>query len=292
MKTKVIEKPIIIFGTGRSGTTVFHRMLSTHPRIAWLSGVCDKYPDKPTLNRVLMRALEFPLLNKILRKRISPSECYTFWEHYCKGFSTPCRDLLTSDVIEKNKNQIQHVMSEMITERKNRLLIKITGWPRLGFLSEVFEDAKFIHVLRDGRAVANSLIHVGFWMGWRGPENWRWGPLSPTHEEEWNRYNRSFIVLAAIQWKILMDAVETAKEYVNDNNLLEIKYERLCSNQIEVFENIAEFSELEWTKGFERELRSFKLKNTNDKWERELNPNQRRELNEVLADYLKRHDYS
>jgi hypothetical protein len=96
------------------------------------------------------------------------------------GFRRPCRDLLPQDVTLKKKEAIQNVVAQMLTRKRNRLVVKITGWPRIGFLKEIFPDAKFIHILRDGRAVANSYINVPFWWGWRGLANWRWGPLTPS----------------------------------------------------------------------------------------------------------------
>jgi hypothetical protein len=266
-------------------------MFSDHPDVAWMCGACDKFPDRQWMNRLLTRAVEYPVLGSVLRRKVYPMECYDFWDHHCKGFSTPCRDLLRTDLTEKSKGQVQSAMAKLVSGRKPRLLLKITGWPRLGFLSEIFEDAKFIHVLRDGRAVANSLIQMEWWWGWRGPDNWRWGSLSPAQREEWQKYNQSFIVLAALQWKILMDAAERAKEHVKGADLLEIKYEQLCSDSIGVFKEVAQFSEVEWTSGFEKKLRKYELRNTNSKWERELNATQRTEMNEVLGDYLKRYDY-
>ena len=35
-----ISEPVIVFGTGRSGTTVFHRILAGHERLAWLATAC------------------------------------------------------------------------------------------------------------------------------------------------------------------------------------------------------------------------------------------------------------
>ncbi len=93
-------------------------------------------------------------------------------------------------------------------EKRNRLLVKITGWPRLGYLHEIFPDAKFIHVVRDGRAVVNSLINVDWWDGWKGPQNWRWGDLDLSQTDEWEKYGKSFVVLAGIQLKIIMNALE------------------------------------------------------------------------------------
>lgn len=286
-----ITKPIIIFGTGRSGTTVFHQMLSEHHHLAWMSRLCDIFPDKLILNRMLMRSLEYPLLEKFIRSNIDARECYQFWDYHSKGFSDPYRDLLASDVSIKQKNSIISIMSELTTENRNRPLIKITGWPRLGFLDEVFDDAKFIHVIRDGRAVANSLINVDFWHGWSGPGKWRWGPLSSTYQKEWNRHNQSFIVLAAIQWKILMDAVEEAKKHIEKSRVLEIKYEDLCADPISLFKKTTKFCEIEWYDHLELKLKKYDLKNTNRKYQHDLSLQQQKALNNVLDDYLRKYDY-
>jgi hypothetical protein len=37
-------------------------------------------------------------------------------------------------------------MSEITTEKRDRLLLKISGWPKIGILFEIFEGAKFVHV--------------------------------------------------------------------------------------------------------------------------------------------------
>ena len=235
------DAPIIIVGAGRTGSTVFHSMLAKHPTLAWLAGpTCNRFPDAPGLNRLLMDGLDFPLVGRFLTRNVNPAECYPFWEYHCKGFSTPYRDLLAKDATEANKARIPDVMSKLLTDKRDRLLLKITGWPRMGFLSEIFEGAKFIHVMRDGRAVANSMINVGFWRGWRGPAGWTWGELSSSQEEEWDRYGQSFVVLAAIQWKILMDAMERAKGMLDSDRFVEIKYEDLCSDPLETFKQITQ----------------------------------------------------
>ena len=36
-----INKPVIIVGTGRCRSTVFHRLLAKHSDVMWLSGFCD-----------------------------------------------------------------------------------------------------------------------------------------------------------------------------------------------------------------------------------------------------------
>ncbi len=286
-----IEKPIFVVGVGRSGSTIFHRMLSDHPNIALLSRLCNIYPDNIFLNRLLMKTIDYPIIGGYLLKKIKRGEYYDFWEYHCKGFRAPDRDLLPDDVNKKTKNKIKNLLSQTLTKKRNRLLVKFTGWPRMGYLHEIFNDAKFIHILRDGRAVANSLINVDFWRGWSGPENWRWGDLTSTQMEEWKRYDGSFIALAGIQWKILMDAMENAKKYINSDNFLEVKYEDLSSNTLKVFKNVIQFSDLDWSRDFEKSINNYVLSNKNYKWKEEFTDKQQNIIENVLHDYLKRYGY-
>ena len=286
-----IIKPIIVFGTGRSGTTVFQRMLSEHPGLAWLSVLCDRFPGKPILNYLLMQSLDFPVAERIVRMRFRSGEFYKFWDYYAPGVRNTHRDLVASDVSNKTKNAIREVMSKMVTGKRGRLLLKITGWPRIGYLNEVFPDGKFIHVIRDGRAVANSLLNVYFWRGWEGPENWRSGPLSESHEQEWEDHNRSFVVLAGIQWKILMDAAEIAVKDLEPSRVMEVKYEDLCRDHLAVFKEVTEFCEIDWSDRFEAGLRKYQLKNMNFKYEQDLTPQQKKDLNDSLEAYLMKYGY-
>ncbi len=282
--------PIFIVGVGRSGSTVFHRMFSEHPNVAWLSLLCDICPGKPSINRLLMKSIAYPIIGRCLRQ-LNRGEHYKFWNYYFKGFGTPCRDLSPEDVTKKTKEQIKEVVSKMLTKKRNKFLAKITGWPRIGFLHEIFKDAKFIHILRDGRAVANSLINEDWWLGWKGPQNWRWGELTPSHKEEWEKYNKSFIALACIEWKILVGAIEEAKRYIEHTDFFEIKYENLCAAPLSVFKDVVEFCELKWTKKFENSIKKHKLKNTNYKWQKEFSDIQKNIAENILRDYLNRYEY-
>ncbi len=287
----MVSKPIIIVGMGRSGSTIFHKLLSLHPKVAWLSFLCDKYPDKPKINRLLLKAIDYPLINIYLKRRINPRECYDFLDFHCKGFAMSCRDLIPQDVTNKTKKQIKYIMAKILTTRRKRLLIKVTGWPRIGFFYEIFKDAKFIHIVRDGRAVVNSIINEEWWWGWRGPQNWRWGELTIFQKEEWEKYNRSFIALAAIEWKILMDAMEKAKQFICKSDFFEVKYENLCSSPLSTLKNVIEFCELDWSEDFEKSIKKYFLKNTNYRWQKELTKDQQKILQDILYEHLRKYRY-
>lgn len=285
------KSPVIVVGAGRSGSTVFHQLFSKHPNLAWLPGaLCRRFPRNPRLYGLFMQGLDYPVVGGLLEE-IKPGECYSFWEYHCKGFSAPYRDLVADDVTIRARERVLGAMAKVTTSKRRRMLLKITGWPRMGFLSQIFEDAKFIHMIRDGRAVANSMTDVEFWTGWRGPADWGWGELSPAYQEEWDKYDQSFVALAGIQWKILMDAVEKAKKEIDGSAFLEVRYEDLCSDPVGTFKKVTSFCKLDWTASFEQELNKQRLSNTNEKFRRDLTPKQQYQLEELLEDPLVRYGY-
>jgi len=286
-----ITKPIIIVGTGRCGSTVFHRLLATHPQLMWLSGFSLKYPTKPTWNKWAVEAMGNPLLRRLLGERIRPGECYRFWDTYAYGFSEPCRDLVRTDVTARVKKRVRGAIQPMLTPARNRFLAKITGWPRIGFLNEIFEDAKFIHIIRDGRAVANSLLHVSFWRGWYGPQGWRAGLLSAEDQATWESYDRSFVALAGLEWRIQMRAIDAAREKLDPKLFYEVKYEDFCRQPLETYRQVLEFAELPESAELERQVKAASIESTSNRWRDDLTPGQQAILDDLLREDLRRYGY-
>ena len=161
MNNSAIKNPIIIIGTGRSGSTLLHNLLGEHENVAWLSPyIADKYREKPDYRKILMDLIDVPILGQFVKNKFSPGESYWFWEERVKGFMLPFRDLVADDVTPKQKETVNNAMSKILTNKRNRLLLKITGWSRIGFLNEIFSEPHFIHIVRDGRAVTNSLMRA------------------------------------------------------------------------------------------------------------------------------------
>ncbi len=285
-----IDRPIFITGLGRSGTTLIHTMLSTHPQVTWLSLLCGKFPGRPYLNRWLMSLIDVPILNIYLKHRFLPLENYAFWDFYFAGFSHPSRDLVASDVSVRASRSLRKVASELLTLKRNRLLIKITGLPRISFLHAIFPDAKFVHVTRDGRAVANSRLNASFWKGWQGLNIWG-GQMPEHYRQEWEQHRRSFVALAGIEWKTHMDQLEAVKREFPNIDICQVRYECFCANPIGELKRIADHCELAWDPKFETATRAFYVKNENGKWKTDLTDEQRAILEEVLGPYLVKYGY-
>jgi hypothetical protein len=288
-----VTKPIFIVGTGRCGSTALHRLLAYHPQLMWLSGFADRYPDKPRWNSWAVTAAGQPLLRPLLQGKIRPGENYGFWYRYAYGFAEPGRDLVAGDVTPRVRKQMHAVLEPMLTSKRNRLLVKLTGWSRIGFLNEVFPDAKFVHIVRDGRAVASSLLHIGSWQwrGWYGPYSWRYGPLSADDQAAWERADRSFVALAGIQWRIHTRAIEVARRKLDSNRFLEIKYEDFCERPEEICSRALEFSELTPSRAFDRQVTAASITDMTGRWRRDLSDEQQKLLTDLLRDDLLRYGY-
>lgn len=283
--------PLFIVGVGRSGSSVFHRLLCRHPRTAWLSRVLEQWPNAAPANRALMHVLGVPLVGRTLSTVVDPGECYDFWEQLVPGFTSPCRDLAASDVQNDVRARVRQALGRVPTRSRPQLVAKVTGWPRVGFLREIFPNARFVHVLRDGRPVAASFLKVDWWRGWRGPSGWLFGDLTPEQSAEWLQHDRSFVALAGIQWKILMDAMDAAKQAVPPSAMLEIRYEELCRDPLSHFRAVTEFAGLPWLPAFERIIGEARLRSENDKWRRDFTADQQAILESVLQSHLERYGY-
>lgn len=290
-RADVPDRPVFIVGIGRSGSTVFFDVLTHHPGVAWLSSLSQRFPDKPELNRWLFRLADLGPLRGLAYRIGRPHEAWRFWRHHASGFVMPFRDLGADDLTAFERDRLRAAFARMTTRRRQRLLVKITGWPRIGYLNALFPEASFIHIVRDGRAVANSFLQMPWWGGWGGTSNWRYGELTAEAQAEWDAHGRSFVALAGIQWKLLMEAFESGRRAIPEERALEIRYEDLCESPKRAFERCVDFCELSWDRGLERAIHEAGFRSANERWRRDLTPRQQGILEAVLGRALERYGY-
>ncbi len=197
-----VDRPIFFVGVPRSGTSILFEAFSRHPALAWLSNYSRSRPGWVWLNGLrglldnrlvhlagpMRQSGGGPIGSRLLPQ---PSEAYPFWEYW---LDTPFvfEYLLNTRARSDESTRLSGAIRETVRwQRRKRFATKITGPGRIGFLHSIFPDARFVHVIRDGRAVANSLLNVAFWKqaeassdlggraGWT-PRRWKDGPRAAT----------------------------------------------------------------------------------------------------------------
>lgn len=265
--------------------------------MSWVSKLLDVWPRAEKLNSGLLTSLDKPIVGAAVRRgliepgHLKPSEAYAYWERIAPGFSEPFRDLFDTDLTERAKRNLQDAVQRLTVDGRPTPLIKITGWPRTGYLRAAFPDARFIHIVRDGRAVVNSILQVDFWEGWRGTKGWRGLDMRPEQAARWIESGQSFVTLAAMELGDMLDAMIAAQASIPADQFLELRYEELCADPIGSFELVTKFCELDNPAQFERTVGDFGFQATNDKWQRDLTGLQQRQLETELTPYLLRWGY-
>ena len=256
-----------VLGSGRCGSTLVTELIARHPDVGFISNVDDKLARldlKGRWNNALFarsderdpslrpfrdrrRALERG------RLRVAPSEGWLVLEKQISSiFPQPCRDLTAQDAMPWLQKRIADFFDSRIeAQGKPAFVHHLTGWPRSGLLRSVYPEARFVHVVRDGRSVANSWLQMGWWDGYRGPDNWYLGPLSRADQAEWEEAERSFVVLAGLGWRILMSAIEEARALVPEEQWLDVRLEDFMDDPRGRTEEVLDFLGLEWTPQYE-----------------------------------------
>lgn len=285
-----------VLGTGRCGSTLVHEVLSRHPDVGFLSNLDDKLPFPELLGRWNGAVYRFlpPSFAQKGRVRFAPSEGYGVLDRRVSPIlSTPVRDLRAADASPWLQRRLREFFAARARAQGSPVFLhKFTGWPRAGFLQRVFPEARFVNVIRDGRAVASSWLQMSWWLGYGGPERWQWGPLPERYAAEWESAGRSFVVLAAIAWKMLMDAYEEARAEVPEGQWLDVRYEDFLASPREELERMLAFLGLPWSAPFERGVARHVLDpGRRAAYLRDLDPGQVAELERSLADHLARYGY-
>jgi len=295
---------VFLLGSGRCGSTLIAQVLAHHADVGFISNIDDRVAPlnlSGRANNRIYRALPRG------RRRLggvragvapgfglTPSEGYRLLDRQVSPLlSAPCRDLVAADGHPWLADRLQHFFEGRATaQRRSVFMHKFTGWPRAGLLHRVFPDARFVHVVRDGRAVASSLIQQRWWPGYAGPSGWTFGELSADDARIWAESGQSFAVLAGLEWKILMDAFTRARDSVSAECWLELRYEQVVQNPHEAFKLLLDHAGLAWTAEFERDFSRITWESTRrDAYLNELSSQELNWLEGALGPVLRRLGY-
>lgn len=285
-----IEKPIFILGSGRSGTTLLYNLLALHPEVCWFSNLTNRYPRirfLPMLHRMLDASLIGTLMKRQVINRtfpsLRPAEGEYIYLNHC-GFEQ-ARKMTAHDLTERMESRFKRIVLDHLKfAGKKRFLSKRTSnTQRIEVINRMFSDAYYVHLIRDGRAVANSLMNVNWW---NDVDIW-WLGYKPAG---WRERGKEPIELCARHWKQDVQEIQRNGNLFSDR-YLEITYEELVNDTQGSLQRIAYFCELNESDEYERLLPK-RLRNMNYKWKLQLTGTQKQILDATIGSFMKELNYS
>lgn len=220
------KTPFFIVGIGRSGTTLLRLMFHSHPNISipyeshFITDYYQKLDDYGDLN-----------IDDNLRKLLSDifdEELLKQWDH----------EFTVDDLIPKiEQRELGSVFRAIYSDYtkakgKDRWGDKSDYLDRMHIINELFPDAKFIHIIRDGRDVANSVLKLP------------WGPKDIIQAAEW--------------WHIHLVLGRRMGAMLGKSRYTEVTYENLVSDTEHELTRLCEFIGVDYSE----EMLSYYKKHT------------------------------
>jgi hypothetical protein len=252
-----MKKPIIIFGTGRSGTTILMDALFRHKDVAYFPNYLNYKPQWLWLNylrnlhdnqnyRVLKKrnkSFAHQIINPLISK---PVEGYSIWKYILPNHINFSRNYLSDfDISEIEKAKVNTYFESLVClQNRSRLALKITGPGRLKFLSELLPEAKFIWLKRDFIPTLSSFLKVGFFENRKINELW-W--KSKEVERKLNKFpeiKEDPILFTAFQLHEIIKDIEFTIQHLN-LNVFTVNYEDFTKNPNKSMQDVLSFCELD-----------------------------------------------
>lgn len=269
-----IEKPIVVVGTGRCGSTMLHRLLALHESVGWLSTFNEVFPRLTWLSS-FSNLYRWPALGTSIKHLPffpKPFEAYRFWEHHLPGFSRRDAPQTAEDVFEKGIGPVRHAVRKILrAQRRERFLVKVTGWSRIAYFDRIFPDARFVFLNREVRSVVSSWVQAGWLDVTSGLDTgtWQWGPVPPHYRQVWEELGGGPLLSAAVKIRMDLDDIRRNMELFPDR-CYELQYEDLITHPEKELQALLQFCGLDWTDDFARVVTEHIFYNPAGKWRRHL----------------------
>lgn len=239
-KETLLKRPIVIFGTGRSGTTIISDIIFQHEDLAWHSNYQELFPNLAIVNymRRLFDNKYWRLIgmntqnNKSLFNYICfrPIERYNFWETITGPRIDFSRDfLIGQQATPEEKSKMRNFFSKMIAyQKRKRLAFKITGPARMEYLMSVFPDAVFVNVVRDPVATVRSWLEVS-WADQITDQLWWTGAYNEKELGRAKDLSTTPALFAAFQYKKIMETTDGEIKKMNPE-IYTVSYEEFVKS--------------------------------------------------------------
>ncbi|WP_103028892.1 sulfotransferase family protein [Salinibacter altiplanensis] len=302
-----MNRPIFIVGCPRSGTGIFHQLVRLHPQVAWITPFTNAVCGKPWFRRIsppaawpvewVLHRLPNAALPPLLRGPYDGSlglssvfethEGHAIWDQALP----PAEDhrATAEDVTEDVRTYLRDVVQwHRRYHDRPRLVWKTPKNAfRLRFLRALFPQARIVHLIRDGRAVAASILkrrrasgRLHQWWGVR-PPGWQSVQSAPPIEQ------------AAWTWQQCIGQIRTDIARFPDEHCLEVHYESFLDAPGRVLRRVFSTAALSPEGFFTEQNRRHltKVRPPQTTWRTRLRAEQIEHLEEAIAPTLRECGY-
>ncbi len=306
-----IEKPIFIIGCHRSGTTILYDTLAKHPDLAYFTNASSFLPNTPIAIHNLGKMLG---LDKVEQERFiedginvsssSPSEGIRIWENFLPlraDFSLHLTDAYENPQMEDYLKMT--IKKHLKLFNRSRFMNKNPdNSTRVRYIQKLFPDAFFIHIVRDGRAVCNSLIRarqkaIDFFGAdhphanhYAGKE---WEELTSALGYKWDL---SSFPTAGVIWSEILRIVEKDSQFIDSDHYMMFRFEDFVDRPLDYCEKIIRFCQLDWTNSiqqvFEHEASKINSNSCKETWRKVISHNQMYQLMQIIKPTMDFYGYT
>jgi hypothetical protein len=220
-----LTRPVFIVGCGRSGTTILGNTLARHRRVTYLNEPrhlwCSCYPETDV------------------------------WS--AKAAARKGRVVLTEADADPGKSNALHRLFLFETVKTGRPVF-IEKLPintfRLPFIVEMFPDARFVHIYRNGREVAKSIAREDAKGRWFVATAYRWKQLVQlaSAKEDTSQlvglctdpYEKGLL-----EWRLSTEAAVGFFRGIPADSYYELSYANLVDNPLGVMQRLLSFLDIE-----------------------------------------------
>jgi hypothetical protein len=240
------DRVVFLVGAGRSGTTLVYKLLCLHPHVAYISNYDEwRLPAGRAAGMVASNLdakiaawfggggnayfVRRPLLKRMFPTPVEGEPIY----RRCGMPLFPDRSYRPDP---RTVSSLRRCFDEIRRGAGGQLLVskRTSNNRRIPALDAAFPGARYIHIIRDGRDVADSLLRVEWWSRHRV---WWDGRTA----EQMERNGEDSLIIAARNWVYEIRELAWGLGTIEQERVMELRYEDLLANPVEHLDRMYSF---------------------------------------------------
>jgi hypothetical protein len=291
-----------IVGPARSGTSVLYKAICLHPEAAWISNWVARFPRRrqlAVLNRVVRsfpswqrrvwfgsdsNAYVYGGTRRALAHRLFPMPVEGEPVYAASGVAKPWKAALPG--AEDADARLARSFESIRAAGGGSCFVskRIANNLRIPLLARAFPGARFVEVVRDGRAVAASLAKVDWW---RESFVWWYGGTPGA----WEAAGRDPWEICARNWLEELRAIREGLSLVPEEQIMRLRYEDLVADPVTTLHRVSGFIGLPESTRWREVLRTLEFPNRNDGWRERLDAEVAARITSIQREELEAHGY-